>query len=606
MTGQREYRIDFQPIGRRGTAVAGDSILAVAQKAGVGLASLCGGIGGCDSCKVRLVAGQATEPSLVEEAIFSAEELANGWRLACQVEPLDDLKVDIPPESLTAPQRLQIEGQAIEIEPEPAVRPVDLQLQPASLDDLRADADRLTGALLERGLPPLAVSLPVLAQLSTQLRRHEWAVRLAVRDGREIVGVLPVGTPLLGLAVDIGTTSIAAYLVDLATGKVLNKTGAMNPQIAYGEDVISRIHYINEHPGGKEALQARIVATLNQLVEDMCAGADVQREQIVDAVVVGNSAMHHIFAGLPVRQLGEAPYVLALGGEIAFQAGALGLRLAPGAYIYMPPNIAGYVGTDHVAVLVATKVWQMPHTSMAVDIGTNTEVTLVHQGHCYSCSCASGPAFEGAHITFGMRAAPGAVERLQIVDGRLRLQTIGGEKPVGLCGSGILDAIAVMKQSDLINRRGALRPDHPLASPGASGQAEFVVAPAESSGTGRTITLSRKDVAEVQLAKAAIRAGIEILLQQAGISADEIEEFVIAGAFGTYINVTSAISVGMFPELPLERFRQVGNAAGMGARLLLISQPLRHDAARRVESISYVELTTCKPFKGEFIRQIPF
>ncbi len=598
--------VDLEPVGRRGEARYGDTILEVAQSLGVELVSLCGGIGSCDSCKVRLMAGQLTEPTLEEEAIFTAEELANGWRLACQAEPLDDVKIDIPPESLTTPQRLQIEGESVEIELNPAVSHLDLQIEPPTLHDLRADTERLNGRVREMGFGPLQISPAVLSLLSVRMREQSWSARLAIREGHELVGILPVGSPLLGLAVDIGTTSIAAYLADLADGEILGKSGAMNPQIAYGEDVISRIVYINKHPDGKEVLQSRVVSTINELAEGLCNDAGATLDQIVDVVVVGNTAMHHIFVGLPVKQLGEAPYVPATSDQLTFKAREIGLKTSPGATVYMPPNIAGYVGADHVAMLAATNIQQTAQTTIAVDIGTNTEVTLAHEGRRFSCSCASGPAFEGAHIGAGMRAAPGAIERVQIVDDRVRIQTIGDKAAVGICGSGILDAIAVMADSGVIDHRGAVRRDHALTSTLDNGQPAFVLAAADASGNGRPITVTRKDVAEIQLAKGAIRAGIEVLLQQAGIATGEVEAFVIAGAFGTYIDVASAVRINMFPHLPLDRFKQVGNAAGMGARLLLVSEEARRQAAQMVKEIEYVELTTHIGFRDEFMRWMSF
>jgi len=606
MPEDKPFTVDFEPIGRRGEAGADDSLLAVAQNVGVELVSLCGGIGSCDSCKVRLIAGTLTQPTLEEEAIFTAGQLKEGWRLACQAEPLDDVKIDIPPESLTTPQRLQIEGEVGQLELDPAVIALDVQIDPPTLHDLRADAERLNDAVLAAGGLSLQFSLPVLNAFSSQARAQKWSVRLAIAGGRFLAAVLPPGSPLFGLAVDIGTTSIATYLVDLETGEIAGKAGAMNPQIAYGEDVISRILYIDENQEGKELLQARVVNTLEELLSVLCAEAGASREQIVDAVVVGNTAMHHIFAGLPVKQLGEAPYVPAVSGAISFPARAVGLKLSSGAAVYMPPNIAGYVGADHMAMLAATDAWRAERTTIAVDIGTNTEVTLVHDGRHYSCSCASGPAFEGAHISAGMRAAPGAIERVQIVDDQIRIQTIGDQAAVGICGSGVLDAVAVMTGTGLIDRRGAFQVGHHYATSLDDGKTAFVLAPAGVSGNGRHIAVNRKDVAEIQLAKGAIRAGIEILLKEAQIPASEVEDFVIAGAFGTYIDVASAVRIGMFPALPLDRFRQVGNAAGMGARLLLISQGARRLAAEMVEQIEYVELTTYSAFQDEFIRQLSF
>ncbi len=598
------FIVDLEPVGRRAEARPGDTLLQTAQRAGVEIVSVCGGAGLCGTCRVRAVKGRLSPPTAVEESRFSAAELAQGWRLACQARVLGDVRVDIPPESLTTPQRLQVEGEAAALDFDPVVAALDIALDPPTLYDLRPDQLRLAMAVAQAGGGPLTLRHAALIQLPPTLRAHNWRVRLAVREGREVVAVLPPGTPLLGLAVDIGTTKVAAYLVDLASGEIAAKAGAMNPQIAYGEDVISRILFINTHPDERDLLQQRVAATLNALVDELCAAASAQPGQIVEAVVVGNTAMHHIFAGLPVKQLGEAPYIPVTRDALAFDAAAAGLRLAPGAYVYLPPNIAGYVGADHVAMLLATDVWRTPRTTVAIDIGTNTEVTLTHAGRRLSCSCASGPAFEGAHIRDGMRAAPGAVERVQIIDGQVRVQTIGGQPPVGICGSGILDAVAVMADGGVVNHRGAFRPGHPLAQPAEDGKPAFVLAPADAAASRRAVVVTRADVAEIQLAKGAVRAGVELLLAAAGIAADDVDEFIIAGAFGTYISVESAVRIGMFPRLPLARFRQVGNAAGMGARQLLLSRRLRARVAALVTQIEYIELTTHAGFQDMFMQSM--
>ena len=584
--------VDLQPIGRRVEMPSGATLLEAAQTAGVELVSLCGGIGVCSGCRVRIAAGQVTPPTLEEEAEFSPEQLANGWRLACQTIPVTSVKIDIPPESLTTPQRLQVEGESAAFQLDPPIRPVDVRVDAATLHDLRADSRRVEDQLGH----PCSFGLGALRDLSRVLREYDWSARLALRGGSEVAAVVPPGTRLLGLAVDIGTTGLAAYLLDLENGETLAKTGAMNPQIAYGEDVISRIVHANSHANGGTMLQTRLVDAINSMIDRLCAEVDADPAQIADVVLVGNTAMHHLALNLPVRQLGEAPYVPITTGAVDIAAAELGLKCAPDARAYLPPNIAGYVGADHVAMLLASGVWRAEATTLAVDIGTNTEMTLVHDGRRLSCSCASGPAFEGAHIGAGMRAAPGAIERVQILDGTVRTQTIGGKPPVGICGSGILDAVAVMVEQGVIDRRGAIQPSHPLVQNRA-----FILAPAGTNGSDGAISVSRKDVAEIQLAKAAIRAGVEILLGKAGIDANAIQSIVIAGAFGTYISVESALRIGMFPDLPLERFQQIGNAAGMGACQLLLSQRTRTQAAALTETLEYIELTTHPDFQAIFV-----
>jgi uncharacterized 2Fe-2S/4Fe-4S cluster protein (DUF4445 family) len=602
MPEKQTFTIALQPVGRRTEIAPGQTLLEAAQNAGVELASLCGGAGVCDSCKIRITKGQASPPTAEEEAAFTDAELQAGFRLACQSHPLSDISLEIPPESLTTPQRLQVEGLEAEIPLDPPVIPIDIQVRPPDIHDLRSDATRLLQAVDAQTRETHHLSERLLPDLSPALRSLGWDLRLAVRRG-EIIALLPKGCPLLGLAVDVGTTKLAAYLIDLQSGSTLAKAGAMNPQIAYGEDVISRIGYTNTHVDGRRVLQTRLVETLNGMLAEMCAQVSAAQEQVVEAVVVGNTAMHHLFAGLAVEQLGAAPYVASVSDPLEVRVEPLGLKVALGARVHLPPNIAGYVGADHVAMALATSIWDTEKTSIALDIGTNTEISLAHRGRLLCCSCASGPAFEGAHIGAGMRAAPGAIERVQIEPERLRCQTIGYQAPVGICGSGILDAVAEMRKAGILDARGSLHSGHPSVR-GTGKSLELLLADARFSGHGRDVTVNRRDVNEIQLAKAAIRAGVEILLSEAGITADDIEDFIVAGAFGTYIHIPSAIQVGMFPRLPLERFRQVGNAAGTGARQMLVSLQQRRIAAQLSERLEYVELAAHPGFIGAYTKAL--
>jgi uncharacterized 2Fe-2S/4Fe-4S cluster protein (DUF4445 family) len=602
-TSPLSFEIDFEPIGRRIHIDEGCTLLDAARLAGVELVSICGGVGICKGCRVRLVDGRLSSLTSAERDMLSEEEIAEGYRLACQAIPQSDIKVDIPSESLTTPQRLQIEGQEAEIELNPPVSAYDIVISPPNLEDLKSDVTRVMEALRERDIEA-RFGLGMLQALPGFLRANDWSVRLILR-GSEITGVLPREAQWIGLAVDIGTTKLAAYLVDLEKGITIAKGGRMNPQIAFGEDVISRIAYANQEEAGREILQAKLIEVLHDLVGELCQEVGLRREQVIEAVVVGNTVMHHLFSGLPVRQLGEAPYVPVTSERLEFPAISVGLVLSPGAWVYMPPNIAGYVGADHVAMLTATRVWQSKEAVLAVDIGTNTEVTLAANGRLLSCSCASGPAFEGAHIRDGMRAAPGAIERVQFIEGEIRLQTIGGSPPVGICGSGILDVVAEMLDHGLLDHRGALMKDGPHVR-FKEGQQEFVLSPAEENGHHQDIIVTRSDVNEIQLAKGAIRSGMDILLMEMGLTADDLEAVVVAGAFGTYIDIESAMRVGMFPELPRHRFQQVGNAAGAGAKDLLLSMEMRQVASQIKDRIEYIELTTHPDFHQIFMERLYF
>jgi len=593
--------IDFEPVGRRGECQRKESLLACARRLGVGISSICGGKGTCHSCKVQVLSGTVSKPTSNEMEAFSSQELKGGWRLACQTYPTSDCKLTVPAESMTTPQRVQVEGLEITVHPEPAVRAYCLQLAAPSLSASQADADRLLEALNQQHkLHCGKVDIDVLRILSAQLRSWNWECQAIVRND-EVIALVPWTSRQLGLAIDLGTTKIAGYLVDLSDGRTLAAKGSMNPQISYGEDIISRITGVIKSPDEGMQVQKLAVEAINELGANLCAEVSANIEEIVEAVVVGNTAMHHLFLGLPVRQLALPPFVPAVSSTLDIKARDLGLCIAPGAYVYLLPNIAGFVGADHVAMLLATEVWQAEGPIVALDIGTNTEVSLVNNGESTTVSCASGPAFEGGHIKDGMRAATGAIERLRIADDSIQYQTIDGAPPVGICGSGILDALSQLYLAKIIDEGGRIMGNHPRVRT-YKGQREFVLVGKEERGGQPAITITQHDVRELQLAKAAIRTGIQVLLEANGCSEDEIKQVIIAGAFGTYIDVASAVAIGMLPSLPLNRFRQIGNAAGMGAKLALISLSQRAEAQAVASRVRYIELASVPNFEQTFIQ----
>jgi len=594
------YQVEFQPAGRRGSCQDGQSLWDCARQLGVDLVSLCGGKGTCRRCKVQAVAGTLSPLTSNEKQSLLPGELEIGYRLACQAHPLGDCRLHVPAESLTALQRTQVEGLEIAVPPEPVVRTYSLELPPPSLEDQCADAERVLQALdRQHQVRCRATDLEVLRSLSSRLRECDWRAGVSVR-GDEIVALGPWHSRHLGMAIDLGTTKIAGYLLDLETGHTLAVHGIMNPQIAYGEDIIARIARIRESPSEAVRLQEVVVEALNQMAIDLCASVNARPEEILEAVAVGNTAMHHLLLRLPVQQLALSPFLPAVSGALDIKARDIGLCLAPGAYVHLLPNIAGFVGADHVAVLLATEIWKASGIALVLDIGTNTELALADSGEITSVSCASGPAFEGAHIKDGMRAAPGAIERLRLIEDRVEYQTVGGAPPVGLCGSGILDAMAQLYLTGVLDASGRMG-DHPRVRY-VGGQREFVLI-SEAEREGRpAITITQQDVRQLQLAKAAIHSGIQVLLEARGHSEQDIEQVVIAGAFGSYIDVASAVAVGMLPRLPLHRFRQAGNAAGMGAKMALISRSQRNEAQMIARRVRYIELGTAPGFAQTFVK----
>jgi uncharacterized 2Fe-2S/4Fe-4S cluster protein (DUF4445 family) len=588
------FTVDFEPVGRRGEFNGEESLLECARQLSVDIVSLCGGVGSCEHCKVQVIEGQVSALTAEEETSLTAKEIEQGYRLACMTYPLSSVKLHVPPESLTALQRTQVEGLEVDVDPDPLVRGVEVQLTPPTLDSPQSDTQNLWDTLNSQGISFGTIDFRVQQTFSEQIRENDWGLSLALRSD-EIVAVGAPSTRWLGLAVDIGTTKIAGYLLDMNSGKTLASKGLMNPQISYGEDVISRIVAASKSPADSEKLQSLLTETLMQLASDLCSEIDAEATSIIEAVVVGNTAMHHLFLGLPVRQLGVAPYVPSVNTSLDVKAREIGLTLAPGAYVHLLPNVAGYVGADHVAMLLATRIADLDGVALAIDIGTNTEICLNHKGRITSVSCASGPAFEGAHIKFGMRAAPGAIEHVRLEGDKLEVQTIGAEDPVGICGSGLLDVVAQLRLNEIVGHNGKIG-SHPLVQMQDNKRA-FVLA--ERPGL-EAITIAQKDVRELQLAKAAIRLGIQALVENEGLTENNLEQIVIAGAFGTFIDVKSAIVIGMLPDLPLERFTQVGNAAGTGARLALISKTEREKAREIARRDGYIELARIPDFNRKF------
>ncbi|MFX1304972.1 MAG: ASKHA domain-containing protein [Promethearchaeota archaeon] len=593
------YNIYFEPIGLNIPCIKGKTIFEAAEKVGIPIASFCGGKAICGRCKIRIVDGNVSSINKNEKNLLSEEEIKSKYRLACTMRVLSDIKVEIPLISLTAVQRLELLGKEPHLILNPIINKYKLKLQEPSLENPLSDWENIYKSLDDKyGLKNLIPDISFLQNLSSRLRKLNREISVLIRND-EVIGINEPDQDLYGIAIDIGTTKLAVYLVDLYSGKNIGIKGATNPQIFFGEDVMSRISYAMEN--GNEQLRKCLLNILNKLIQELTDSI----EKVVDVTIVGNTAMHHLFIGLPVKQLGQAPYIPAISHSLDVKARDLGLNVAKGAYIHFLPNIAGFIGSDHVAMLLATEIYKTNKNVIGIDIGTNTEVALSVKGDITSLSCASGPAFEGAGIKHGMRASNGAIEKVKIRNNKVALKVIGDVAPIGICGSGILDAISQLRQQKIIDSRGRLQ-NHDLVRQ-TKNIREFLLVPKHNTGIEQDIIIYQHDISEIQLAKAAIRTGINILLNECGISKEKIDKIIVAGAFGTYINVESAIKIGLFPSIPLNRFVQVGNAAGTGAKLALLSKEQRSIAESIANRVKYIELTIHPRFTHEFSHalQIP-
>jgi uncharacterized 2Fe-2S/4Fe-4S cluster protein (DUF4445 family) len=606
--------VEFQPIGRRVEVQGQTTVLEAARLIAFPdnrlMSAPCGGQGRCGRCRIRVMEGSVSPPSEVESKLLSSEELDRGVRLACQAEVLGRTTIEIPPESLAGKQNLQVEGLDFDIQVQPATRRYTVATKASTIAEPLSSWQQIVRELGRRHrIEDPRIDLELLRQEIPETQGDR-LVTVTVR-GSEVVNrcdVFPPPAPL-GMAVDLGTTKVAAFLVDLESGTTLASEAAMNPQISYGEDVMSRLSSCDGNPDQAMHMAHLLVACVNDLLARLATKTRTDLSQIEQIVIVGNSAMHHLMLGLPIGNLVKSPYAPTASLPIEVKARDLGIHLSSGASVYFAPLIAGFVGGDHVAMIHASRIAEKQGVTLGLDIGTNTEVVLSNGEHMVSCSCASGPAFEGAHIRNGMRAVEGAISRVNwdITGKRLAYQTIGNGRPLGFCGSGVIDAIAELSHAGIINRVGLMDRSHPdVRIQADAANPEYVIVPGTESGTGQDITLGQKEVVAIQLAKAAIRAGIQLLIAGYALTERDIDCVVLAGAFGSGINLDSAIAIGLLPDLPRERFCDVGNAAGVGARLMLISMAERRAAERLAEQVQYLELANHPDFARTFASCLEF
>ena len=590
------FTLSFPQLDREIPSHDGETIYQSARRSGVRIIGACGGRGTCGTCRVLIVEGEidAADEKMLPGAGTATKK--RRWVRACQVTPTSDCVMEIAARSLAPVVRAEFDtGETIEILAlDPAVVSREVSVPEATLADNLSDLDRVIRAL---ATPLPEVDLVAARQLPAALCGGDWSLRAHIRE-RKLIGFSAAGSQTLGLAVDLGTTNVAGFLVDLQSGARVASLGIENPQVAWGADVISRMNHAIQGPAGAAELRQAATTAINALAHDLCLSIGAVTADIVDVAICGNTAMHHLLLGLPVRQLGRSPFVAAVRDAMDVKARELDLTVCPGAYVHLAPNIGGFVGSDHVTALLATEnYWRGGTTTLVMDIGTNTEISLIHRGDIMSASCPSGPALEGGHISCGMRAAEGAIERVTVEDGRIKIEVIGNRQAVGLCGSGVIDAMAAMRDVGILDDGGRIVGQHPDIAD-VDGKRAVVLAPG--------VTFNQHDVRAVQLAKAAIRTGIELLLRDRDLREYDIELIVIAGAFGSYIDVGGAIAIGLLPVLPLDRIKQVGNAAGVGVRQILASKQARARARELAQRCRYVELSTRSDFQKTFLHNIGF
>ena len=611
----REVRVFFRPAGRSVQIPERATVAAAANLAGVALEQVCGGKGTCGKCKVRLLSGSLGPLTDAERRLLTPTEVTGGVRLACQAPVLQDSTVEVGWAAVASTVSILVDGVHEAVALDPPVRKDRLELPPATLQDPTAAYAALRRAL--PGVEDLSPTIEALRALPAALAAPG-GLLTAVRWGNLLLAVEPGDTSqaLLGFACDIGTTTVVGYLLDLRTGERLGVASTLNPQTRFGDDVVSRVELAGRDAAGLEALRAAIVDAINDLLGQAAAQAGVAREQVYALAIVGNTAMHHLFLGLNPRSLGHSPYVPVVADPLELPARDTGLHAHPAARLLVLPNIAGFVGADTVGVLLATRLLESDQVRLAIDIGTNGEMALGSRARMLACSTAAGPAFEGAQLSHGMRAAEGAIDHVDLREGELVLHSIGRGKLRGICGSGVVDAIAALRQLEVIDATGRLlRPDELAPAtrrrlgqrlvPHPQGGA-FVLAPAEETATGAPVLLTQRDIRQIQLAKGAIRAGIEILMKELGVAPEQVAGVALAGAFGNYIRPESALTIGLMPRFPGAQLTPVGNAAGAGAQVALLSRQAWRDAAAIATQVEYVELSLRQDFPQMFMDAMMF
>lgn len=609
--GTGRVQVTFTPADRTVSVPPGVSVFDVASWNGIAIDSTCGGHGTCRKCRVR-VEDDAVPVSRLDVRAFTAEELRAGWRLACRASAVRDLQVEVPP--LTTRPKAATVGVGRQVILRPALQKRYVELAEPSLSDQRADIDRLAQAVDDLEFRP---TLHAMRRLPTVLRRADFKVTAVVVD-EALIDVEEGDTTATrhAIAFDLGTTTVVATLLDLGTGTPAAVHSMLNRQQPHGADVISRISATMLDPQALPRLRQLAQETLNTLVGDVCAEAGIDREQVYEVALAGNATMTALVLGVDPEPLGVAPFVLATQTYAGLTAADLGLHVHPAAPASVFPSLGAYVGGDIVAGMLAAGVDRDKRLRLFVDVGTNCEIVLGDGERIVATAAPAGPAFEGGAIRCGMRAAPGAIEAVQIGEDDVSCQVIGDEEPRGLCGSGLVDAVAELVRVGLLDASGRFVSEDQAAGTlprlkdrlGRIGD-ERVFALAWRGAAGdvsRSVHLSQRDVRELQFAKAAIATGWSLLLEEFGVSERDVQQVLLAGSFGSYLSPGNAVRIGLVPRLPVLRIVSAGNVAGEGAKMVLLSAPERAGARTLLREVRYVELSDRPDFNDRFVDRLSF
>lgn len=627
----KTHKVILMPSGRQGMIEHGTTALKAAESLGVEIESICGGRQTCGKCLIALERGtfpkhgitssdeHLSPPNEVERAYAASHGIdLDERRMSCTAHILGDVLITVPEESQARKQVIRKEASDLTIEVAPAVRLVYVEVEPAELGS-PGDWQRVKRALADEwNLGDVTIDPLLLRDLQKALRAGNWAVTLTLWQNREVIRVeAGYVESLYGFAVDIGSTTIAGYLCDLRTGEVLATVSMMNPQVRYGEDLMSRVSYGMMEPQGVVRLHRAVITALNDLLTRAAETAGIQPSEVTDVVLVGNTVMHALFLGIDPVELGGAPFALTSEEPVDIKARDLGLKAAhPCAMVHVLACIAGHVGADNVGVLLAELPALDDQITVIVDIGTNAEILLGNKDHLLSASSPTGPAFEGAQISHGQRAAPGAVERVRIdrASGEVRYKVIGDERwsdqlgegeslrATGICGSGIIEVVAELFTAGLIDSSGLFVDDAALRSSRvrfAGRTAELVLAQVNETATGKEIVVTQNDIRQIQLGKGALYAGISLLMDRYG--AHKVDRIRLAGAFGSYIDPKHAMILGLIPDTELSAVKAVGNSAGDGARIALLNAAQREVAAQAARAVEYVETAVEPAFQEHFV-----